>query len=132
MGRYSGTVSQQLFPYVRPQETGNKVDVRWLALTDSSGAGLLFLGDSLLSISALHFTQGDLDPGLEKGQTHSGELVERPEVYVNVDYRQMGVGGTDSWGALPLPQYRLPYGEYRYRFRLRGYTPEEGPLGARP
>ena len=132
VGRYRGTVSQQLFPYVRPQETGNKVDVRWLALMDSSGAGLLFVGDSLLSISALHFTQADLDPGLEKRQTHSAELVERPEVYVNVDYRQMGVGGTDSWGALPLPKYTLPYGEYRYRFRMRGYTREDGPLGRRP
>jgi beta-galactosidase len=126
VGRYAGTVSGQLFPYVRPQETGNKTDVRWLALTDSSGAGLLFVGDSLLSVSALHFTMQDLDPGLEKRQTHAAELVERPEVYLNVDHRQMGVGGINSWGALPLPQYSLPYGEYRYRFRMRGFTPDDG------
>jgi beta-galactosidase len=126
VGRYAGTVSEQPFPYVRPQETGNKVDVRWLALTDSSGTGLLFVGDSLLSMSALHYTMADLDPGLEKGQTHAAELVQRPEVYVNVDDRQMGVGGINSWGALPLPQYSLPYAEYRYRFRMRGYTSEDG------
>jgi beta-galactosidase len=126
VGRYAGTVSGQLFPYVRPQETGNKTDVRWLALTDPSGAGLLFVGDSLLSVSALHFTMQDLDPGLEKRQTHAAELVERPEVYLNVDDRQMGVGGINSWGALPLPQYSLPYGEYRYRFRMRGFTPDDG------
>ncbi len=125
VGRYGGTVSAQFFPYVRPQETGNKTDVRWLALTDKDGAGLLFVGDSLLSMSVLHYTMQDLDPGLEKGQTHAAELVERPEVYVNVDYRQMGVGGINSWGALPLPQYSLPYGEYRYRFRMRGYTAED-------
>jgi beta-galactosidase len=127
VGRYAGTVSEQLFPYVRPQETGNKVDVRWLALTDQRGRGLLFVADSLLSMSALHYTMQDLDPGLEKRQTHAGELVERPEVYVNVDDRQMGVGGIDSWGALPLPQYTLPYAEYRYRYWMRGFTPEDGP-----
>jgi beta-galactosidase len=126
VGRYRGTVSEQYFPYVRPQETGNKTDVRWLALTDSSGAGLLFVGDSLLSMSALHYTIADLDPGLEKGQTHSGELVERPEVYVNVDERQMGVGGTDSWGTPALPQYSLPYAEYHYRFRMRGISARDG------
>jgi beta-galactosidase len=128
VGRYRGTVSEQLFPYVRPQETGNKTDVRWLALVDTSGAGLLFVGDSLLSISALHYTIDDLDPGLEKGQTHAAELVERPEVYVNVDERQMGVGGTDSWGTPALPRYSLPYQEYRYRFRMRGFAARDGDL----
>jgi beta-galactosidase len=126
VGRYRGTVSEQYFPYIRPQESGNKTDVRWLALRDSSGTGLLFVGDSLLSMSALHYTIADLDPGLEKGQTHSGQLVERPEVYVNVDERQMGVGGTDSWGTPALPQYSLPYREYRYRFRMRGVSASDG------
>jgi beta-galactosidase len=126
VGHYAGTVSEQYFPYVRPQESGNKTDVRWLALTDGRGTGLLFAGDSLLSMSALHYTMADLDPGLEKRQTHSDELVERPDVYVNVDQRQMGVGGTDSWGTPALPQYSLPYGEYHYRFRLRGFTPADG------
>jgi beta-galactosidase len=128
VGRFAGTVSQQLFPYVRPQETGNKVDVRWLALTDQRGRGLLLIGDSLLSVSALHHQMQDLDPGLEKRQTHAAELVERPEVYVNVDYRQMGVGGINSWGALPLPQYTLPYAEYRYRYWMQGFTSDDGGL----
>ncbi|MEJ2679529.1 MAG: DUF4981 domain-containing protein, partial [Gemmatimonadota bacterium] len=126
VGRYAGTVSQQYYPYVRPQETGNKTDVRWLSLTDDDGAGLLFVGDSLLSVSALHYRISDLDPGPEKAQRHSGDLTERPEVYVNVDDRQMGVGGINSWGALPLPRYSLPYGEYHYRFRLRGFTAADG------
>jgi beta-galactosidase len=126
VGRYRGTVSQQFFPYVRPQETGNKTDVRWLALSDSSGTGLLFVGDSLLSMSVLHYAITDLDPGLEKGQTHSSQLVERPEVYVNVDEQQMGVGGTNSWGIAALPQYSLPYREYHYRFRMRGFAAADG------
>ena len=98
------------------------------SLTDESGTGLMFVGDSLLSMSVLHYSMGDLDPGLEKDQTHSGELVERPEVYVNVDYRQMGVGGIQSWGALPLPKYSLPYGPYHYRFRMRGFSAADGTL----
>ncbi len=126
VGRYAGTVSEQYFPYVRPQESGNKTDIRWLALTDGRGTGLLFVGDTLLSMSALHYSMADLDPGLEKTQTHSAELVARPEVYVNVDHRQMGVGGIDSWGALPLAKYSLPYAPYRYRFRMRGFTTADG------
>jgi beta-galactosidase len=129
VGRYAGTVREQFHPYIRPQESGNKTDVRWLALTDSTGAGLLFVGDSLLSMSALHYAIEDLDPGERKAQVHASELVERGEVYVNVDHRQMGVGGINSWGALPLPQYTLPYGEYRYRFRMRGFTREDGDPG---
>ncbi|MEJ2215154.1 MAG: glycoside hydrolase family 2 TIM barrel-domain containing protein [Gemmatimonadota bacterium] len=126
VGRYRSTVSEQYFPYVRPQESGNRTDIRWLALTNDDGAGMLFVGDSLLSMSALHYRISDLDPGIEKAQRHSGDLAERPEVYVNVDDRQMGVGGINSWGAVPLPKYSLPYGEYHYRFRMRGITAADG------
>jgi beta-galactosidase len=123
--RFTGTVTGQFHPYVRPQETGNKTDVRWMAVSDESGVGLLLVADSLLSLSALHFTIGDLDPGPEKAQRHAGDLTPRAETYLNVDYRQMGVGGTNSWGVTALPQYSLPYGEYRYRFRLRGIGPDD-------
>ncbi|HKI93981.1 MAG TPA: glycoside hydrolase family 2 TIM barrel-domain containing protein [Gemmatimonadales bacterium] len=126
VGHYEGSVSDQYYPYVRPQESGNRTDVRWLALTDRNGSGLLFVGDSLLSMSALHYTIGDLDPGIEKGQTHSGQLRPRAAVYVNVDYRQMGVGGMNSWGVPALPKYWLRYGEYHYRFRMRGFDATDG------
>jgi beta-galactosidase len=122
--RFTGTVAAQFHPYVRPQETGNKTDVRWMAISDEAGVGLLFVGDSLLSVSALHYTIGDLDPGPEKAQRHAGDLTPRAETYLNVDYRQMGVGGTNSWGVTALPQYSLPYRDYHYRFRLRGIGPE--------
>jgi beta-galactosidase len=126
VGHYEGSVRDQYYPYVRPQESGNRTDVRWLALTDRNGSGLLFVGDSLLSMSALHYTIGDLDPGIEKGQTHSGQLRPRAAVYVNVDYRQMGVGGMNSWGIPALPKYWLRYGEYHYRFRMRGFDASDG------
>ncbi|UCF21011.1 MAG: DUF4981 domain-containing protein, partial [Gemmatimonadota bacterium] len=126
VGLYEGTVSEQFHPYIRPQETGNKTDVRWMALTNDQGVGLLVVGLPLLSMSALHFTIDDLDPGEEKQQIHAGELVERDLVNLNIDYKQMGVGGINSWGVTALPEYSLPYQEYRYGFRLRGVAPGDG------
>jgi beta-galactosidase len=123
--RFAGTVAEQFHPYVRPQETGNKTDVRWMVVSDDAGVGLLVVGDSLLSVSALHYSVDDLDPGPEKAQRHAGDLTPRAETYLHVDYRQMGVGGTNSWGVTALPQYSLPYGEYHYRFRLRGIGPDD-------
>ena len=127
VGLYTSTVSQQFYPYVRPQENGNKTDVRWMALTDGQGSGLLVIGMPLLSMSALHFTIDDLDPGEEKAQRHAGELVERDLVNLNVDYRQMGIGGTNSWGTTGLPRYSLYYQVYRYGFRLRPFNTADGP-----
>jgi hypothetical protein len=81
-------------------------------------------GDSMgpypfLSMSALPYTQEDLDDGPQKDQRHSGELQERDFTSVNVDFRQMGVGGITSWGPTALPKYSLPYEDYNYRFILR-------------
>jgi beta-galactosidase len=124
---YEGLVADQLHPYVRPQETGNKTGLRWIALRNDDGVGLLVQGDTLLSASALNVAQEDLDEGPQKHQRHAGELVPRNLVALNVDYRQMGVGGINSWGALPLPQYTLPYGEYTVRFLLRPFGPGDLP-----
>jgi len=126
MGRYEGSVAEQFHPYVRPQETGNKTDVRWLALTNDEGTGMLIVGMPALSISALHFTIDDLDPGEEKQQRHAGELEERELVNLNIDYKQMGVGGINSWGPTALPQYSLDPMEYVYGFRLRPFSREDG------
>lgn len=116
VGRYAGTVREQFHPYVRPQETGNKTDLRWMAVHDEKGRGLLFAGRTLFSGAALHYLPGDLDPGPEKGQTHAAELRERDLIAVHIDHRQMGLGCINSWGALPLEQYQLPYQDYSYSF----------------
>jgi beta-galactosidase len=126
VGLYESTVSQMPHPYIRPQETGNRTDVRWMALTNDQGTGLLVVGMPLLSMSALHFSMDDLDPGEQKAQRHWGELVERDLVTLNIDYRQMGVGGVTSWGPTALPKYSLYYQEYRYGFRLRPFSREDG------
>jgi len=122
VGLYQGTVMEQYTPYVRPQENGNKTDVRWMALTNKRGVGLLVVGDPLLEASALHFLAQDFDPGPRKRQRHAVDLERRDLVTLNVDLHQMGVGGDTSWGARPHPSYTLPAREYAYRFRLRPFS----------
>jgi beta-galactosidase len=116
---YKSTVGEQYFPYGRPQENGNKTGVRSIALTDGKGNGLKITGELPLEFSALHFSIDDLDPAPELGQYHAGELDKRAEIYLNVDYRQMGVAGVDSWHALPLEQYRVNYDSYSYKYVIR-------------
>ena len=117
VGRHSGTVDGQWTEYSKPQENGNKIDVRWLAVTNKAGVGLLAVGMPHLSAAVRHYTHEDI-----WNAAHTYELARRPETYVNLDDRQMGVGGDDSWGALAHEPYRLPAKAYRYRFRLRPFS----------
>lgn len=119
VGRWSGTVAEQWSPYLRPQENGNKTDVRWAALTDSRGHGLLVSGDGLLEVNASHFTPEDLSVGAR----HDYQLTPRDEVILRVNHRQMGIGGDDSWGAQTHDAYKLPADrDYSYTYRLRPLT----------
>jgi len=119
IGLYRSTVDEQYYPYGRPQENGNKTGVRWLSLTDKNGTGLKITGTIPLEFSALHYSIDDLDPEPELKQYHAGELEKRSEIYLNVDYRQMGVAGIDSWYSLPLEQYRIKYDNYQYTYVLQ-------------
>lgn len=116
VGVYKGTISEQYFPYIRPQETGNKNHVRWVKLASKDGSGLQIYGKKKLFVSALNFNREDLDSGKEKTQKHAGELTQRKEVYVIIYGCQQGLGGITSWGTLPLEQYRLPYKSYSYSY----------------
>jgi beta-galactosidase len=118
VGLYSGSVMEQYFPYIRPQENGNKSDTRWVALTDDDGNGLLAVGMPLLSVSAHHFDIDDFDPGTKKAQRHPHQLQPRDQITLNLDFKQMGVGGDTSWGAKPHPQYTLPLQDYYYSYKL--------------
>ncbi len=113
VGRYGGTVDEQYVRYSRPQENGNKTDVRWVLLSDGEGAGLLAVGHPLLDVSAWNHRQEDME-----GVRHHHQMTRRPFVTVNLDLRQMGVGGDNSWGARPHPKYRLTPREYSYSFSL--------------
>jgi beta-galactosidase len=131
IGIYSGKILEQYHPYVRPQETGNKTDVRWIALTNDEGIGLLTVGMPLLCASALPFSQDDLDWRKDRPQQHGSQVRPRDFVTLNLDYKQTGVGGDTSWGwrAWPHPEYRLFSKVYTYRYRLRPFcTEKESPM----
>lgn len=117
VGLYNQTVSEQYYPYIRPQETGNKTDVRFLELSGDK-LKLTVTSDILLSVTALHYLNEDLDDGLEKDQRHAAELQERDLTSLKIDYKQMGVGGIDSWQAWPMKQYLLQDKNYQYQFKI--------------
>ncbi|HPE55397.1 MAG TPA: glycoside hydrolase family 2 TIM barrel-domain containing protein [Bacteroidales bacterium] len=119
VGIYKSPVADQYFPYIRPQENGYKTDTRWLALQDSTGKGLMFIGEPLLSFSALNFITEDLDQGAKDNYRHTKDLKQNDFVALHVDYKQTGVGGDDSWGARPHPQYSLKYDAYEYSYIIR-------------
>lgn len=119
VGIYRQNVADQYFPYARPQESGNKTDVRWVQFTDKSGRGIRFeaFGNNI-SFSALPYALKDLDPETEKKQYHSGELEKRDKIYLHIDHDQSGVGGVDSWATPALGTYRIPYRDYSYTYRM--------------
>jgi beta-galactosidase len=120
VGRYQQTLAQQYFPYARPQESGNKTDVRWVQFTNGKGRGIQFaFADSLLSFSALPYSLDDLDPEVDKKQYHSGELNERNQIYLHIDLQQTGMQGIDSWGAWPLEKYRIPFRNHQYSYWIK-------------
>ena len=121
IGYYNSTVAEQFHPYIRPQETGYKTDVSWASLTNQQGIGLKVTGQPQFNFSALHFTTDDLDPGMHKKNRHSGELVPRDLVSLNIDYEQTGVGGVDSWQTPTLDEYSLMEQHYQYQFTLEAF-----------
>jgi len=119
IGVYKSTPEEQYFPYIRPQENGYKTDTRWLALQDSTGKGVMIIGEPLVSFSALNFTMEDLDQGTKQNYQHTYDLKPKDFISLHVDYKQTGVGGDDSWGARPHPQYTLQYGGYVHSYIIR-------------
>jgi len=122
VGLYRSTVTKEWVEYMRPQENGNKTEVRWVALTNAQGVGLLAVGSPLLSVGAKHFPKEDMERA-----AYAFQMEARPEVYLNLDAKQMGVGGIDSWSlnAYPMPAYRIaPDEQHSIRYRL---SPIDGP-----
>jgi beta-galactosidase len=115
VGFYQSTVNEQFTPYARPQENGYKTDVRWVSFENQEKATLRITGDPLICFSALPYTYDDMK-GFKQGGKHLNDLERKPFTDFNVDYRQMGVGGDDSWGARTHKQYMLQEREYSYKF----------------
>ena len=119
LGIYRQTVAEQFYPYIRPQETGTKTDIRWWRQLNEAGSGLQFVAEAPFSASALNYTIESLDDGLNKDQRHSPEVI--PVDYTNlcIDKAQLGLACENSWGAIAYPQYRLPYGNYEFSFIMK-------------
>ncbi len=119
VGVYQGSVADQLFPYILPQESGNKSDVRWAALTDADGHGFIVTRmdaegeEATFDISARHCTDKELDAA-----RHTYEVPQHDEVFFNIDYAQGGLGN-GSCGPGVLPHYQLLPEEVRFQIRLR-------------
>ncbi len=114
IGLYRQSVEEQFFPYIRPQETGTKSELRWWRVVDVNGRGLEFTSDAGFSASALNYTIESLDDGQSKGQSHSAEVAKAPFTNLCIDKVQMGLGCVNSWNATPLPQYQVPYDDYEF------------------
>ncbi|MBI4891265.1 MAG: DUF4981 domain-containing protein [Acidobacteria bacterium] len=126
VGVYRSTIDKEWVDYSKPQENGNKTDVRWVALTNAAGVGLLAVGEPALGVSARHYSKDDIE---RAGYTF--QMKPHPQVYLNLDWKQMGAGGIDSWSrnALPMAPYRIQSDQPRtYRYRL---APIEGDYAAK-
>jgi len=126
VGLYKSTVDKEWVEYSKPQENGNKTDVRWVALTNAQGIGLLAVGAPTLSVAARHYTKEAMD---RAGYTF--QMQPDPRIYLNLDFKQMGAGGIDSWSAnaYPMTPYRLPADRaYSFKYRL---SPVDGPFAAK-
>ena len=115
---YNDDADNQYFPYIRPQESGTKSDIRWWKQTDATGLGLQVKSCTPFYASALHFDTEELDDGDEKEQRHSFDLKKSKYTNLFLDAAHMGVGGENSWGAWPLEKYRIHYGNKTFNFVL--------------
>jgi beta-galactosidase len=135
IGVYRASVSDLYYPYIRPQENGNRSDVRWAAFSGGDGIGLLAIADSVMEFSALFQEDQDFDEGDRPTHRHAWDIIPRDYVVLDLDLMQMGVGGDTSWGARPHPEYRLPPRPYSFRVKLVPFdSAERGPselVGAR-
>ena len=118
IGIYKDDADNQYFPYIRPQESGTKGDIRWWKQTDATGFGLMVEDSTPFYASALHFDTEELDDGDEKEQRHSFNLKKSQYTNLYLDAEHYGVGGENSWGAWPLEKYRVHYGEKSFFFKL--------------
>ena len=115
---YDGQIDEQYFDYSEPSESGNKVNVRWTAIANAKGKGVLAIADkNLLSVKAIRHTTEDL-----QSHKHAFQMPQRKTTTLNLDLVQMGIGGDDSWGAKPHKGFQLLSDKnYSYTVRLQPY-----------
>ena len=115
VGVYRKNVDEFFIDYIKPQETGNRTDVRWVSLTNDQGAGLLVKAAKPIEFNTLTYTPEQLTNAL-----HSYMLPEGQDITLRINMRQMGLGGDNSWGAKPLTKYLNPSDQnYQYTYTLK-------------
>lgn len=118
LGIYRQSVEDQFYPYIRPQETGTKSDIRWWRVLDASGKGLEIRAAAPFSASALHYTIESLDEGAAKANGHSQEVAESDLTNLCFDLVQAGLGCENSWGRITRPEYQVKYADYEFIFSI--------------
>lgn len=118
---YNQKIADQYYPYIRPQETGNKSDLRWFNVKHQSNKGLRILSSKPFNASALHFSTNDLDGSPAKTQQHGLAVSPRPTTTLSVDLLQMGLGCIDTWGSLPMEKYLLKENKYELNLILKPF-----------
>lgn len=117
LGIYSRSVQEMYHPYIRPQESGNRTDTRWMKITSSKGNGFrIVMDEKNFNFSALPYSCDQLYPSAEKSQQHSMLLESAGKTFLNIDLEQMGIGGINSWGATPLEKNMMPFKDYKFSY----------------
>jgi len=123
VGIWKSTVTEKAFMYPSNQETGNNVETRWFSLTDDSGFGLIVKGEPTIDFNATHFAPEELAKSFDTkfspfiSQLHPYQLAKSSDTYLRVIHKGTGVGGINSWGKTPLPQYRINVSNQSYSFK---------------
>ena len=121
IGKYSSTVNEQYFPYIKPQATGSKQDTRWLMLNDTKGKGILIVNNSSpFSFSALHYSQHELSSA-----KHTNELEQSDEIYLNLYATEKGVGNA-SCGPKILDKYQVKPEPLYFSISIRPVDNKDG------
>lgn len=121
IGLYHTTVDDLYVPYVTPSENGHRTDVRYVDFKDKAGNGVRFLAAKTLEFNAEYYNSDDYDASKAdhfKRNLHPADLNKQDRIFVHIDYKHRGVGGTNSWGEAPLSKYILPWLDYRYSYRI--------------
>jgi beta-galactosidase len=118
VGIYETSMEEQIIPYVSPQEFGNHTDTRWLLITNEEGYGIKFIGNPVFEFSAIPYNPEDLTLS-KRGEKHSLDIHRKNSLCITIDMAQMGVGGDDSWGAKPHPQYLINPQNYSWSFLIK-------------
>jgi beta-galactosidase len=125
VGQYQSNVADLYVPYLRPQENGYRTDVRNVSFHNQDGKGIMFNGAPLIGFGAQYYDTDDYHATAAQVKTknlHPHELTQKQRIFVNIDYMQRGVGGTNTWGAKPLSDYIIPYLDYQYSYSFEPYN----------